>query len=463
MRLTPGLQSRPNRSKPVSVERTVNFYAEQSPEDQQRGPVTLQATPGMTLLVDTAAGGSVRGVHNMGGAVYVIANQTGYVIPSAGLAIALGPVTGTGPVFMADNGQQVMVVTDETKGFIMTPTSVTEITDPDFPTAGTVCFIDGFFVVNQPSSKRFFLSALNDGLTWDALDFASAEADPDNLLAVVSDHRELWLFGEKTIEIWTNTGAAPFPFERISGAYLTKGTVSPKSIASIDNTLMWLGNDFVVYRADGYAPVRVSTHEMENLIARLADKATARAFSYTQEGHSFYCLTLPGITTMVYDASTGIWHERVSDGRDDWLAFDGTDAYGGAVVGSAADGKVAFLDQAAFTEMGGIMRRSIITPGIWADGQRGTMSRLMWDFETGVGLTAGQGSDPTVMLSYSNDSGRTWSSERRASIGKIGEYRKRAQWWRLGQFRDRRFKITLSDAVQARSIGLYGDVEPGRI
>lgn len=399
----------------------------------------------------------------MGGTLFAVVNQSLYIIPSAGLAILLGPIPGTGPVFMANNGTQLMIVNDETRGFIATFTTLVEITDPDFPTAGSLTFIDGYFVIHVPGTKRFYISALNDGLSWDALDFASAEADPDSIVACFSDHRELWLFGEKTTELWSNTGASPFPFERISGAYLTRGCAAAKSIASLDNTLFWLGDDFIVYRADGYSPARISTHEIENLIGKVADKSRITAATYTQEGHTFYCLTLPNVTTAVYDASTGLWHERQSFGRTEWIVSDITNAYGGAVAGSAVDGKIYTVSLDTFTDGGGTIIRTIQTPSIWADGQRMTMSRLQLDLQAGVGLNTGQGSDPIVTMAFSNDGGNTWSAERQAKMGKIGEYKKRCQWWRLGQFRDRRFRFAISDPVQVRILGLYGDTEPGRI
>ena len=91
------------------------------------------------------------------------------------------------------------------------------------------------------------------------------------------------------------------------------------------------------------------------------------------------------------------------------------------------------------------------------------MPHLYLDFATGVGLTTGQGSDPQVMLRWSDDGGDTWSNEHWRSLGKTGAKKTRVHWNRLGQFGDkgRIFELTKSDPVEFSLLGAHADLNPG--
>jgi hypothetical protein len=162
-----------------------------------------------------------------------------------------------------------------------------------------------------------WVTSLLDGTSVDPLDFASAEGAPDQLISVNVDHREAWLFGTGTIEVWYNAGTADFPLQRIQGAFNELGCAAVYSVAKLDNTLFWLGSDArgsgVVYRAVGYRGERISTHAVEFAIQNYSVISDAVAYSYQQEGHKFYVLTFPTAgATWVFDTSTGAWHERAS-------------------------------------------------------------------------------------------------------------------------------------------------------
>ncbi len=217
---------------------------------------------------------------------------------------------------MSDNGTQLFVACNPDAFIYNSSTGVfAQVTDPDFPGAVTVGYLDGYFVFNEPNSQRFWVTSLNDGSAVDPLDFASAEGNPDNIVSLMVDHREVWLFGNNTIEVWYNAGAADFPLERIQGAFMETGCLAPYSVAKLDNSVFWLGSDArgngIVYRNNGYNAVRVSTHAVEWQIQTYNFVDDAIAFTYQQDGHSFYALTFPGANaTWVFDASTGAWHER---------------------------------------------------------------------------------------------------------------------------------------------------------
>jgi len=452
-----------SRSLPISAQRLVNLFPEAQPSDA-KSPVALFGTPGLVLWT-TCSPGPIRGMHVMGSYLYVVSSNTVYRVDNAGSATNIGSVSGSGPVTMADNGTQCVAVT--TLGsYVITQTAVTQITDVDFHQASSVTVLDSYHIFSRADTGQFFISSLLDATAYDALDFATAESNPDNLVRAFADHQELWLFGENTTEVWVNTGAADFPFERRPGAILEYGTAAKFSIAKFDNSIAWLGDDLIVYKANGYQAERISHHGIEAAIAGYTTVDDATAFSYTDQGHNFYVLNFPTEgATWVFDAATGLWHEResrpsgVSIGR--WRADNGAYFAGKNLVGDYVTGQIWQLDMETYTEGSDAIVRSAAAPVLWNDTNRAFMSSFQLDIESGVGLSTGQGSDPIISLDWSDDGGFTWSNEHFAAMGQIGQYRQRVKWYRLGTFRQRVVRVSVSDPVKCVVIGAYAEIKPG--
>jgi hypothetical protein len=459
MRIPLPLQSYRHRSLPVSCQRLVNLFAEQQPP-AAAAPAVLLSTAGLKPWV-VLDGGPIRGLHAMGELLFAVAGSTVWQVRANGSALNVGSVTpGAAPVMMSDNGAQLVIVTDP-DAYVCDGTSVAPITSPAFPGASTVDYLDGYHIFTSPLSGQFFISALLDATAYDALDFASAESSPDPLVRVLVDHREVWLFGRRSVELWTNTGDAAFPFARQPGAVLEVGCAAAGSVAKLDNSVYWLATDGVAYRAQGYQPQRISTHPLEQAWGGLRSVAGATASAWTQDGHPFYALTFPDLGTWTYDASTQQWHERASWERRCWRAGCVAQAYGRLLAGDRASGAVLELDPETYTEDGEPHVRLADFPPLASEGRRVAMSSLALEMETGVGLTTGQGSDPQAMLQWSDDGGRTWSNEHWRAMGRIGEYRRRVRWHRLGQFRTRVLRLRVSDPVPVTLIGAVAELSPG--
>lgn len=343
------------------------------------------------------------------------------------------------------------------------PTVVTKITSSAYPTEGasSVDYMDGYVIWSRTGTRQFFLSAPYDATTIYALDFASAESTPSNLLRVLVHNRELWLFKGKGIEPWADTGASPFPFERINGATMELGCGAALSAAKSDNAIYWLGNDYVVYTAAGYSPQPISNKAMEEIIRKAAaDVGVSDAFgmTYTQGGHQFYVLTLPMAgRTLVCDITEGFaWHERQSGTTlvpARWAVNCITSAFGKLFAG-ASGGLVAELDLDTYEDNGEPIRRAVVTPPFYNEGLKAVHTFIEIECETGVGLNEGQGSDPEVMLRFSDDGGKSWSNERRAALGRTGDRKRRVRFRRLGSFRQRCYEISISDPVKVSAYGL---------
>jgi hypothetical protein len=455
----------------------VNLFPEIVPEAGKE-PAFLSRCPGLKRK-SSIGNGPVRGLWKVNDIMYAVSGNTFYKVETYGRTrlkgTAIGTVTGTGPVSMSDNGTQIFIACNP-DGFIYnTSTEVfAEITDPDFAGAVTVGYIDGYFVFNEPNSSRFWVTQLLDGTSVDPLDFASAEGDPDNLVSLIVDHREIWLFGTNSTEVWYDAGTADFPLQRIQGAFNEIGCAAPYSVAKVDNSVFWLGSDArgrgIVYRNNGYKGQRISTHAVEWQIQQYTDISDALAYSYQQDGHIFYVLIFPTAnTTWVYDASTQAWHERAGWENSEFTRHRSNCqvVYNNEIiVGDYANGNLYAFDLTDYSDNGDIQRwlrswRAL--PTGTNDLKRTSQHTLQIDCEAGVGIDTGQGSDPQMMLRWSDDGGHTWSNEHWMSMGKIGEYYRRAFARRMGmtlKLRDRVYELSGTDPVKIAIMGAQLNVTP---
>ena len=493
------------RSVNAADNRLINLFPEAIPEGGKE-PGWLNRAPGLRLLA-TVGSGPIRGLWSVGNDAYVVSGTELYRVNSSWVATYIDAVSGTGPVSMADNGTQLFIACNGPSYIYNVFTGVfARITDIDFPVSVTVGYLDGYFVFNPPGSQQVWVTSLLDGTSVDPLDFASAEGLPDGLVALIVDHREVWLFGVSSVEVWYNSGGADFPLQRIQGAFNEIGCVAPYSVAKLDNGLFWLGADArgrgIVYRSNGYAGKRVSTHTVEWQIQNYNTISDALAYTYQQDGHSFYVLIFPTANrTWVYDVATDVWHERAAfeDGRflrhrsNCQVSFNNE-----IVVGDYENGKVYAFDLETYSDNNQLqkwVRSWRALPMGKNNLNRTTHHSLQLDCEAGVGLEVPfniidqwllceDGLDlltedddqldvpvdqiatrehPQVMLRWSDDGGHTWSNEHWRSMGRIGEFSTRVIWYRLGmttKLRDRIYEVSGTDPVKIAIMGAELKLSP---
>jgi hypothetical protein len=458
------------RSVNAADARMVNLFPEVVPEGGTE-PAFLNRAPGLNFLQSVGTG-PIRALwaHQTNGSdFYVVSGLEVYKLTGlTSTPILIGIVTGTGPVSIADNGTQLFFACNPDAFIYDESTNVfSKITDPAFAGAVTVGYLDGYFVYNEPNSQKVWVTDLYNGLV--PLEFASAEGSPDGLVAVNVDHREAWLFGTDSVEVWYDAGVAPpdFPLVRIQGAFNEIGCVAAFSVAKLDNGLFWLGTDArgqgIVYRANGYTGARVSTHAVEYAIAQYGNISDAVAYTYQQEGHAFYVISFPtGNATWVYDVATKAWHERAGFDNGEFTRHRSNcqcNFGGNIIVGDFENGNIYTFDLEVYADND--------QPQKWLRSWRAlpqgtnTLKRtahhsLQLECESGTGLNNGQGSDPEVMLRWSDDGGHTWSSEHWAKMGKIGEYYNRVIWRRLGmtiKLRDRVYEVSGTDPIKIDIMG----------
>lgn len=446
--IKPALQYSECRSKPWSGSRLLNCFAEKGDGDKVVD-FAIMAIPGLETFLDLGAA-PIRGERRMGNTLYVVQGTTLWAVSALGEATALGTIFGDGPVRMADNGTEVAVCAAPF-GYVYS--GGTTSVPADLPQVSDVAFIDGYFVWTIFDSDQAIYSGLYDGTSYDLLDIFTAEGSPDGLRGLVNNHRELLMAGTDTLEVFYNAGGLDNVFERQGNAFIERGCLARDTLQKIDNSVMFLGDDKIVYRLDGYTPIRISTHAIEYRL-RNADE-TASAFTYTQEGHKFYALTA-GEGTFVYDVATGAWHERKSWQLNAYRVGFSEDAWNQTIMGDRYSGRLYRPSLDLEDEAGELIDMRITLPTLVASRSLVTLYAFEVYCETGIGTPSTP--DPKIMMRYSDNGGRTWSNELMRSLGAVGDYRHRAIWRGLGQFRQRDIELAMTDTSRRFVMSYYADI-----
>ena len=410
-----------------------------------------------------------------------------------GLTLNLTFGTGTGSTgnYVINNSQTIGSETMYALNWSVLPSS-----DGAFAGGTVVDIVDNYFVYNDPNTQKWAATNILSPITY-GLSFASKFTGPDNLISLVCDHGQVYLLGEKTSEVWADTGTFPFPFQRIPGSSSEHGISAPFSVSRVGNSFAYLAKNnrgqAEIVMMNGYFPQRISTHAVENtLLDQYINDAVA--YTYQLEGHEVYVISFPTLDlTWAYDSTTQLWHK--------WLWVDNNNFYhrhrsncsaffqGIVLVGDWQNGQIYQLDPTNYTDNGGTIRRVRRAPHLVSDLQRQYFDELQIQFQPGVGTTGlsnreGQfaldpliirpeevltitpfeelviglnafinsqtpTTNPQAMLRWSNDGGSTWSSEHWSNIGQLGKYQNRIIWRRLGWSRDRIFEVVVTDPIKA--------------
>ena len=404
---------------------------------------------------------------------YFVSGSYLYSIASTGADTTIGEITGTGGVSMANNGTKLCIVVPGGNAYVYDGATLSQITDPDYRASDTVVFKDGYFVFTASDGTVFFNSALNDPSDIDPLDFGTAEINPDKIVAAHVNHNELFILGEETIEIFQNIGGSGFPFQRIQGANIQKGCYAKFTPVEFDNTFMFVGGGLNekagIWRVvSSQSAQKISTDAIDHAIQKFTDDEISNAFSFTFTTNgqfiaafTFESSIIPSVT-FCYNATSQKWFQLQSGIDDDrWRVNAIVNAYGKLLCSDSNDGRIGYLDN-IFEEYGETIYRERTSQPFNQGNVSQYWPEIELTMETGVGLTTGQGSDPQIRMSFSDDGGRTFSAEQTRSFGKVGEYKKRAIWRRNGRVPSNRvLRFTMSDPVKSNVIRLDGVLEQG--
>ena len=453
---------------------------------------TLSTAAAGAIVTGSILGTTLTVTAVTSGTLYLGQTIQGSTVATNTMITALGTGSGGAGTYTVSTSQTVTSRTLYALNFTQIPSS-----DGAFSGGNTVDTVDNYFVYNRPNTQQFGASDPLSPIS-QSTSFASKDGAPDNLVSIIVDHREVYLLGEASSEVWIDVGTTPFPFQRIPGTSTQHGIAAVFSMARLGNSFAYVSRNNrgqgMIVQMNGYIPQRISTHAVENtLVNQYIDDAIA--YTYQLEGHECYVVTFPTIDlTWVYDATTQMWHK--------WLSIDNANVYhrhrsncsavfqNMVLVGDYANGKIYELDRSNYTEDGNEVRRLRRAPHLVADLQRQYFDEFQIQFQPGVGTTGfykptaaiyimspytiyadasliigaldtvilgiqntinptDVTTYPQAMLRWSNDGGSTWSREYWVTIGQMGRYKNRAIWRRLGMARDRVFEVVVTDPVKA--------------
>lgn len=443
-------------------------------------PLDPSASQTSAVLAECAINGrgfaiGANGPNNFFYEVHADGSVTNYAVttPTSGTLALAGD---TRPQMEASQTQILILSGGVGYCFDLRSNVLSLITAAGFP-AGAVKagYLDGYGIVLEPSSQTFAISGLNDFTSWDALDFGDAEGEPGNVTTFVVDHRQIWFLANTHGEVYYNSGDANFPITRLEGAFMEQGCSAIDSAFKCDNTIFWKGGNRdgqnIFWRANGYTPQRISTYAIEALVDSYCHTADCRGYCYQEGGHTFARWDFPSAyggrgATILYDVGEQLWHERgwwdssLGDYRAD-LARCHMFVFGKHLVGDYRSGNIYVQSMEYATDNGAPIRRYRSAPDLANGGKWTFYGEFRLLTSVGIGLDGGviPGTDPQIILQISNDGGKTWSSERARSLGKIGEYRTLVRWTPNGRSNNRAFRVVCSEPVRETLIAADFDAQ----
>ncbi len=441
-----------SRSKPLSSQQTKNWY--QQFNDGGKDQYVLMPFPGLKVIGNAA--GIDRGFNRMAEILYQVKGNTLYEIDKFGTHTNRGTIPGTGRAIMANDGVNLFIVTDlKVYQYSTDSLSVVEVTDPEITGSKSVDFINNQFLYTK--DKFTTVSDVGNGAAASGLNIVGEETLPDDLVRDFVFEEIIYRCGVRSIVGWFNSGVGSPPIEKLQGRIFNTGLAAINSIAETDEGFYWLGDDNAIYRSAGGRKERISTDAISNEIQSYSRVDDALGHTFTFEGQNFYALSFPtGNRTFVLSEALGEdgWFE-ISSGTNDG-AYQGTSfisAYDKIIVADKNNGNVYELDIDTYQNNGEVLNRTRVTQTVDATLIGGSkkdrigMSTLTIEMETGTGIIEGQGDNPRIMIEYSDDGGRTFSSGTWARVGRLGEFVLLVEFDNLGTFYSRIFRFSTSDPV----------------
>lgn len=469
-------------------ERSINWYPVAKANkfnEKDKTPLALYPRPGLSVFA-TITGDCVRGLFTARTLTqercFAVVSNVLYEIDQSGGTTNRGTLTNmlTGSkskVYMEVNGNSELMIQDAAAAYIynLSTDTLTEITDVNYPGGKTLAFADGYLIIADNEGRVSF-SELNDAATWGASNVFTPTFKADKVLAAHTFREEIYCFGEETIEIYLNDGSSPFVRQARTSLYY--GLSAKDSVAPWHGGFFFVGSsrfgesEVYMLGAD-YSPQQISTPAISNFINTDGGAKDAEGYvQYSKDGHIFYHLHLPSKnTTLVYDATINMWHERQSlnpipdvDGEKHDDMYRGrlhTNFAGKNLYGDWFSGIILVEDNTVNTDAGNVRKLKRISPVFNNERKYISVYQLEFDMNTGFGTTTGQGVDPVMIFKYSLDGGNTFENEQLVKLGALGEYDFRAQINGLGTARDWVLSFEITDPIditvmQARATGTFG-------
>lgn len=419
-------------------------------------------------LVSNGTGPGIdRGGIQWEGTCYRVMGTKLVEVSATGAVATLGDVGGTGLVTF-DYSFDRLAIASSGSLFYWDGSTLTQVTDPDLGTVLDMVWVDGYFMTTDGIS--LIVTELSDPTQVNPLKYGSSEADPDPVVALLKLRNEVYALNRNTIEVFDNVGGDFFPFQRIDGAQVQKGTVGTHACCVFLEQVAFLGSGRNeapgVYVASNANAAKISTQEIDELLLSYTEAtlASVKLEARNDRSHQHLYVHLPD-RTLVFDAAATeaigqpVWFTLTSSlvGFSQYRARNLVWAYNRWLVGDPTSSMVGYTDNTISTHYGQDVRWEFGTTIIYAEGKGAIFNQLELVALTGRVALA---DNPQISTSYSVD-GQTWSQPKYISAGTIGDRLKRLVWFQQGHMRNWRIQRFQGDsAAHVAFIRLEAQLEP---
>jgi hypothetical protein len=455
-----------SRSVIANAQRCINLYPELNTKDAEV-PYTHYCTPGLVTLAQGVTA-EVRQLYTASnGMLFAVIGNVVYYVPDNFQLQVLGAIaTQNGLVSMYDNKFKLIILDGSTTGWSvdLSTLAFNTFSPTNFNGGNQIRYIDTFLVSSVLNGNM--QSSDSNAETYTALATATISGDADRLQIIDVVHKEIWAFGRRTTEIWSDVGGFPFPFAPIPGVFLQHGIAALRSLAKWGLNIFWLSQDnngqALIMLGSAYKADIISTPAISDAISKYSSISDAIGFCYQQGSHIFYVLTFPQAdATWVYDLSTQLWHERgwldnngiLHRHRANCVAF----AYGATICGDWQNGKLYNWNLNAYKDDGEPILKLRSFPHLVSSLDRISYKQFMADIEVGTDIDPSD--DPMLSLRWSDDRGVSFGNVVQQSLGLTGQYKTIPSWNRLGFARDRVFELSWTAAAATALNGAFIDIE----
>lgn len=360
---------------------------------------------------------------------------------STGGHTVIGDVGGVGQVNL-DYSFDHLAINSGNFLFLYDGTTLTQVIDSDLGVVLDVIWVDGFFMTTDGVS--LVVTDIDDPFSINPLKFASSEADPDPIKGVLKIRNEPHAFNRYTIEVFQNIAGSGFPFERVEGAQIEKGSVGTNSACVFMERIAFVGSGRneapSIYLGSNGQTLRIATREIDLTLLEYTEEELSESVceARVDKGHQHLWVRLPD-RTLVYDGMASlqlkepVWHTLTTSilGNGKLKAQNLVWCYDKWLVGDPFTNRHGTLTTDVSTHFGETIGWDFGTIIIYNEGRGAIFHELELVCLTGrTELSV----DPTIWTQYSLD-GETWSQERARTAGKRGQRNKRISWLRQGHMR----------------------------
>ena len=475
----------------ASVRRLLNCFSEVAPQDnyvndskQKQPPIVLRRAPGISAFASDGTTNPVRGFWMMNGVEYVVIGPTLYSMTTNGALTPLNtsatPIPGSGFVRMTDNTQCLVILIPGTTTMFWytTANGFGPFSTTGFTQYGAIdCwFLDSYIFFLALNGRDIFN---DDGqvvsgtgpITFNYGNVYPREFGTDPFVGMCISNRNIYAFGQRTSEIYVDTGSSSTvgsPLSDAPNGFIQIGMLPGAAYTAVlqINQIFWFANDRTIRTLNGISPVRISNHGIEAILAHI-DVTGCYGFAYSLSGHLFVAWTFPAADagrTIVYDTTTAEWHEMQSFGLNTWRPLCCHNAFGKYLVGDSQGSGVGVLDVAVRTEWGTVRTSTWTHQPVYNENNRLSHKRL--ELVLGAGFAPLTGTvdetDPLITLKVSDDGGMTFRAFPDRTLGATGQYQQRIIWLNLGMSRQRAYQFELSANAESWMTDLVADIAGGR-